>query len=76
MPAFQTSALSLCLALLLAACNSQNVRQADSEPAAPASTTSKTSKAPPPVEEPVVVLWKRCGVSQRRRIAPRVQEGW
>ena len=52
MPAFQTSALSLCLALLLAACNSQNVRQADSEPAAPASTTSKTSKAPPPVEDP------------------------
>lgn len=51
MPTFQTSALALCLTCLLAACNTQNVRQADSESAAPASTASKTPRTPAPVEE-------------------------
>ena len=51
MTTFKTPPLALCLTLLLAACNTQNVRQAEQAPAALNTSTITTARTPAPAQE-------------------------
>lgn len=51
MSLLKTAPLALCLPLLLAACNTQNVRQAEHAPATPTTPASTAMRSPTPAPE-------------------------